>query len=446
MKGVDAQIRSFFSKSVLNYIIASRALQGMEELQSATEEEQQDIVARWGVRRKELRGFYHLKQKEKGKGKARENDQGDDSSVTPPATPFSPDDAGTATSPQGRTSWFHTRNMSFDERRIGHSMREAWRARRSGRSSPTRSHHRTGSFYTADEHDEFERAIRDSVRQTSRGNPEEDARVEEAIRASVLQMQRIAETSTLGSSRPSTRDDFTLYSAPSTATSVSELPTHGQLVAELPTPEQLKRGPEPVTGDITDEEYQALIEEAVRRSVMENTAQGRGRGDDDGADNEQLRRAMEESGRHQATRGHEDDEALRRAIAESQKHHRQASAAGAEADEELKRALAESEKVHKERERERTEEEIVLEYIKKQSLAEEEHRQRLEKAKGKMASKRDGDGDGGEEEEELRQAMEESLKTKLGGGGGGGEGSGGGGGGNGGGSSAFHPAGRAELP
>ena len=51
-----------------------------------------------------------------------------------------------------------------------------------------------------------------------------------------------------------------------------------------------------------------------------------------------------------------------------------------EEDAELKMVLAESEKAESERisklEKQRTEEDIVMEYVRKQSLLEEEHRQR----------------------------------------------------------------------
>jgi hypothetical protein len=45
-------------------------------------------------------------------------------------------------------------------------------------------------------------------------------------------------------------------------------------------------------------------------------------------------------------------------------------------DAQLKKVLAESEQAEKEREKQRTEEDIVMEYVRKQSLLEEEHRQR----------------------------------------------------------------------
>ena len=57
--------------------------------------------------------------------------------------------------------------------------------------------------------------------------------------------------------------------------------------------------------------------------------------------------------------------------------------------------------------RAKTEEEIVLEYVKKQSLAEEEHRRNVQ-GKQKESSVRDAD------EDALQQAIAESLKAKDG--------------------------------
>ncbi len=99
--------------------------------------------------------------------------------------------------------------------------------------------------------------------------------------------------------------------------------------------------------------------------------------------------------------GSEDDEDYRRALAESRSVHsslqsrtappnQDAKAARPDSDddedededgdEDLKRAMAESEKEHRSREeavtRQQTEEEIVLEYVKKQSVLEEEHRKK----------------------------------------------------------------------
>ncbi len=84
-----------------------------------------------------------------------------------------------------------------------------------------------------------------------------------------------------------------------------------------------------------------------------------------------------------ATVDEDEDEQLKLAIAQSQQTHEHAAAphANEDEDEELKKAIAESERAELERQeslhRQKTEEDIVLEYVRKQSLLEEEHRQRI---------------------------------------------------------------------
>lgn len=105
-------------------------------------------------------------------------------------------------------------------------------------------------------------------------------------------------------------------------------------------------------------------------------------------------------------------------------------------EEQLRLAMEESAREHRsweaEAQRQQTEEEIVLEYVKRQSLAEEEYRKRKMTAegvgKGKdlasnvKASRRQG-AEGGEEtnveeedeDEDLKRAIEESLRHSGGG-------------------------------
>jgi hypothetical protein len=88
---------------------------------------------------------------------------------------------------------------------------------------------------------------------------------------------------------------------------------------------------------------------------------------DDEDEDEHLKAAMEASARESAAP--HDDEELRQALEASAKEHAETPAS----DEELRRALEESRRAgDEEEERARREEAIVLEYVKKQSLAEAE--------------------------------------------------------------------------
>lgn len=173
----------------------------------------------------------------------------------------------------------------------------------------------------------------DSIRATSTGNTEEDAAIERAIRVSVAELRR----------RPP-----------------------GQ-----------------------DESEQSAIERAIKASIAEHS---KGRDLDGGAKHdEHLEAAIQSSMRdNERGRGYnpddsdigtDDDENVKRAIEESKAHAQGHGGDGLEDDPELQRALKESEKHQQSRESEnnraKREEEIVLEYIKKQSLLEEEHRGRM---------------------------------------------------------------------
>ena len=335
MQGVHAEIRNLFTKSIQNYIFTSRVLQGEEDFASSSVQEQEDIVLRWNAKRDELKGFYSLKQKEK---------KGDSPS---------PGEAGPSDAPP-KTGWFHTRHLSLEERKKLQAQKEEWKRRRAGAG--------VGSTPSVDrvwEDDELERAIRESVQQTSRGNTEEDAMIESQIRASVVEMHRVAEQSR----------DLQDFKRP--------IPEKGVLAAP---------------DDITDEEYQALVEEAIRQSLTHQPIgpppplpprEGSGHEED-----EDLRKAIEESRRHSSRHQEDDDEQLRRAMEESERAHKEQEARNTSA---------------------KTEEEIIMDYVKRQSLAEEEYRR--QKAKGKaLPSSGDDNDDDDEVDEDLKRALEESLK------------------------------------
>ncbi|KAK1832819.1 glycosyltransferase family 28 domain-containing protein [Podospora conica] len=350
MQGVHAEVRNIFARSSTNYIIASRVAQGQGDLDASTTEEQKDILLRWHTRGEDLKGFYSLKQKEKSSLSLDGSGDGTNS-ATPLAEPK-------ITSPP-QTGWLHTRNLSFDERRKLHEQKAAWKQQQ---KSETEKKAAGPGGASTDEDEEFERAIRESVKQTSKGDKEEDARIEAAIRASIAEMRHVAD-------EQRSREQHTKGVPPATESSGAP----GSSI-EL-TDDEMR--------NITDEEYQALVEEAVRRSLLE------GRGEQQGAAGDLPGYSEEKQQQPFRVRSDDDDdEVMRRAMEESSKEHRQ------------------------QLERHQTEEDVILEYIKKQSLAEEEFRK--SKGKGKAVA-------GDEEDEDLRRALEESMRFS---GHGGGEGAG----------------------
>lgn len=336
MQGLNAEVNKMFGRSLQNYITASRVAQGRADLEGAGPEEMDDIVMRWNAMRDDLQPFYdmkehrhhrHHRQSSKGKGV-------EDSSSTP------------SDSDPPRTGFWNTRHMSFDERKKLHAEKAA--RKKQGASTPTSATPatpltsratETGSIYSMSSEDtEYEHAIQQSVKETSRGNPEEDVMVEAAIRASLKAMRE------------------------------------GNVT--IPQPEQMQAPPEKDPSifkdpeyEVTDEQYQELVEKALQQSL---------------------------EGQHQ----------------QESSGSAGGGTAGGDEEGELKRAIEASMKdVHKE-DSQRTEEDIVMEYVKKQSLAEDELRKKQSEAGG-SASKEQGD-----EDADLKKAMEESLKMSHGGAGG----------------------------
>ncbi|RFU74933.1 glycosyltransferase family 28 [Trichoderma arundinaceum] len=363
MQGAYAELNKFLSRSVQNYIITSRVVQGERDMQNASEGEKADIINRW-KQDADLRAL----QQTKMRGQEREHSR--------------------VGSGGGSSSWFPPPQEV--RRPLGVALAEAQQqqqpdriAVRSRSPIPRIFEAPSTAIYEAPStiDSEYEAAIRASVRETSRGDAEEDAMIEAAIRESVKAMRQ-----------------------------QGSLPEPVRLPLDSKTP---------VVFDdedyrITDEEYQDLIEQAIRESLIGQAGdfpilQVEGAQELDAVDT-----VVPRSSGSASTPKRDEDADLKRAIEESRKVPPALPPRQPEDDEEEFRRAIEASKDEMERaQHERTEEEIVMEYVKKQSLAEEEfRRQRLAEGKGKEASEETSDG--GDEDEELRRAIEESLKMSGG--------------------------------
>lgn len=409
MAGVHAEIRTMFAQSAHKYIVASRISQGNLEFNNSSAEERDDIEARWLRLKDNMKGFYALKQKEKGKAR-------DPSPSAPRHATLSTESLDEAP----RTGWFQSRNMSADDRRRLQEQKKAFKKKRADGpfvEEDVRSASTTGNAPELD--DEFEAAIQAAVHETSRGNAAEDARIEQAIRSSVGIMRKRSVTT---SSQASSNSGFSGRGAQFSGW----VP---DVKHPLPEKREYPFSPDDLE-NITDEEYQALIEEAIKKSITENQQRAIRMCDleeENGEDDEDVKRALERSQTEKSARyededykkvleasqaEHEisqsDEEALRQAIEASQAE--QNVSQQPDNDDELKRALEESERAHREELARmnslKSEEDIVMEYVKKQSLAEAAFRN----AKGKNAA----DGPSVDDDEELRRALEESMKTDEG--------------------------------
>lgn len=414
--------------------MASRIAQGKEDYKNATHEERDDIEKRWLASRDDLKTYYSWRQKEKGKGP--------DSS---PRRPFPVAEASSATgglavpTEAPKTGWKHTKNLSWDERKRLQEQKKAWEGRQAAAAAGLAS----GSHVTedvnaarlanqadrADSQDpEFEQAIQLAVRETSNGDEDEDAKIEQAIRHSVRELRRRSTLSLASKVSNQLSAQPTGSSSDASEAGTRDTSHYGfpsDLKGQIPfSPEDFE--------NITDEEYQALIEQAVQLSIADDHSKSQqtegvlGRDDDKDfqqalkrsqtdkassshVEDAELRKAMEASEAEHAARagqgsdGQDDDEELKKAIAASQAA--EAHGHGAEDEEELKRALEASQKAHQEElaraKANKTEEEIVMEYVKKQSLAEAQFQQ---KGKGTETSTH-------EDDEDLKRAIEESMRA-----------------------------------
>ncbi|KAK7420184.1 hypothetical protein QQZ08_010540 [Neonectria magnoliae] len=348
MQGVHAEINKFFTRSVQNYIVSSRAIQGQREMQTSTPEERADVIKRWNNSKFDLKNHYVMKRKENTAGKLPANQQTPEGGLEAP-----------------KTGWLHTRRMSFEERKKLQASRDEWKKGYIDVKLPANDSVSDVQTISSDD-TELEAAIQASVQETSHGNAEEDAMVEAAIRESIRAVRdRVQSTDTAG---PLPTKDLTIFD------------DHDY--------------------QITDEEYQDLIQKAIQQSMLTDSPlpQESGFVELD---------SMETTVLPPPQQTDNDDAELQRAIEESQNEPTVAPG-NTEDEAELQRAIEASKEVMQQEMSQRTEEEIVMEYVKKQSLAEEEFRQQRTKGKGPVPEET------GEEDEELKRAMEESLRMNRG--------------------------------
>lgn len=371
--GIHKEVRKLFGSSVLNYIIAARTAQGFEDAQNCNRGERLDIIKRWNEHKGE---YQNAKQKIQEDG---------------------PDGQGTGhLSPKG---FFQTRHLTFDERKKLHEDRKAKRDEEHKRGgNGLRTHCPTGLCRKTTPHThstqelqnspvmnvnpptnqapggmapEFEEAIQASVAATSRGNIEEDLMIERAIRASVAALQ--------GDQSQGLSDQEVMDRA---------------IRASVMASQELDGSAE------RDEEYREheaqlarAIQESLKGYSSDRTREGSGEGGD-GSEGGLIEMRNQES--------ENEDEDLKRVLRESREEHEKSLSKGKGNEKNSGGGGTGG----------LTEEEIVLEYVKKQSLAEEEHRKAAqEKERKAAAEKREKEMQNSDADEEaLRLAIEESLR------------------------------------
>ncbi|CAI4219252.1 unnamed protein product [Parascedosporium putredinis] len=387
MQGAYMEMKNRFAKSMHNYIISSRMIQGANDFEAASDEDKALIFRAWHSSKYDLKGLYQLKLKEAKESMDSVASEASSSRTAPSAHHHhSHVDLAALLAPR------------FGKDSIGHFDVNGKRLLK-GKQAWKRSYIEADVDQKPHDDEEFERAIQTSVRETSQGNAEEDRLIERAIRASVSEFQR------RGSQLPNPREmmDVKRPEGPSSAGTEST---------------------EDVDLEITDEEYQALIEKAIQQSLILHasglTGPRPGHGDSASEDgDEELKEALERSKSDASAQAESVDreaEEMKKAIEESKanahfgsqrpRSHRQEESKATHEAEATRAATA------------KTEEEIVLEFVRKQSLAEEEFRKQMAREKGKMRDtgpEHEDQGQGNDheddedEDEDLKRALEMSL-------------------------------------
>lgn len=328
-KGIYKEIQKHLGSSVQNYIVAARTAQGYDDWHKSNREERLDVVKRWHAIQIEIANEKH---------QARHG------------------------SFHGAQDFIKTQHLHHKEKkRLAVEKKDSKEKKGKQRTRPAPDPVVKQQAPMPDSGD-FEEAIQASIAATSRGNPEEDQMIEQAIRASVIELQKASKSG----------DDSDAIQRAIKAS-----------VAEAARSRKAKSsGTDPNDGSDHDRE----LENALHRSVTneERHLLADADFDDSGIDTD-------------------DDENMKAAIRRSTMPSTEPK------DEDLELAFKLSQQSHGEHtenlSKTKTEEDIVLEYIKKQSLAEEQHKRNRTKAATSTSAGHDSD------DTDLRKAMEESLKV-----------------------------------
>ena len=373
MKGLYQEMIKNKGSGVQNYIIAARIAQGYEESNTVSAQERADIVSKWQIvkanmRKKKNPGgetmeSLHSLVTDKRKKKEDRWNRVNSHLNKPEARPSFPPSVSqhssyseVSTGPISRTnsSALPTWKIQEQERMSRVTTAQSQQPQHSGVDLEAQLIAEEEA-----ERRELEAAIAASISENSRGNTEEDQLMARAIRASVAELER----------------------APADASEQD---------SEEALKRALKASIEEAGRSGATEEEQKLLEETLRKSLLD-TSHRRQHGSDsewdssDTEDDADFQRMMAESKELAHLQQHYPQDYqnvtnMHESGTVGAAHTTSGSVDTSVEDQELRKALEESEKAERERQansnKEKSEDEIVMDFIKKQSLLEEEHRQR----------------------------------------------------------------------
>lgn len=404
-KGLYEEIRKYAHTDVNGYIVAARIVEGIEELKTFQQSELETMLKRWKALNVERVGSRVKQKKEKGKGKEKEKDKEKDKDKKKRKETFScgtKEEVAVELAADEATREEEELEDAPENRyrpTIGSTLdRETTEALASaaGRPHPEPVYSLRAPPWSPDHvglvqqesvpptqrtlegvenHEELERAIQESVRQTSRGNPQEDQLIEQAIRTSLAEVVN----------QDSGEDDDTVLRRAITASLVSTGESQGD-----------------------EDAHAQAIQEAITKSLTESHA----RQVHNDVDPDELARAIEESKNvAQPNQGSNHDLELALQMSK-QEGENQAN----ETDDALQKALQMSQEEEERRRQEKEEEETVMKYVMRMSLAEQKYKAFAIREDDGGASSvygvnyKLGGSSKDAEQEEIDRAIKESLK------------------------------------
>jgi UDP:flavonoid glycosyltransferase YjiC (YdhE family) len=366
MKGMYMEMQKNFGASVQNYIIAARTAQGYEDWQMSTEAERRDIAQRWQAMQKDIKRKRDpdeiVKQVLEDQRK-----KGQTYLQTSSSWVEGKRQSGQSWVNQKRRSWSNVSSSNAPENRDPESA-----MLQMGAQSPDAELGSTGHAEQPRvlENDELQEAISQSVQQTSRGDPEEDAAVERAINASMTELARSrAERARQQTEERESKEQEDEDLKRAIAASVADADNHQQQRM------------------VDDDELERALAESLREQRRQRGSDSEWDSDSDTIDNEGSSRAAQKSSMGTGSIG-----AVTQDPPEYDIGHVAGDTQSAFTD---RQAQNPSEKTQQER----NEEQVVMDYVKKQSLLEEQHRQ--------AAAGKGGQTD--ENDEELERALKSSM-------------------------------------
>ncbi|GAB7344203.1 hypothetical protein MBLNU457_2094t1 [Dothideomycetes sp. NU457] len=425
MKGIYKELQAFNGSSVQNYIIAARTSQGYADWHASSPQERADIIERWTSLRDDIKrkknpdeALASWAAEQKAKRAAWQEQQKKKIKESLHSQNFA--------------SFLHRNRDGSGRSRSGsdavsHGATSSTSA--AGTSGPSRQAATSTAGNASSTHDaEIDEAIHRSVAESSRGNAEEDAMIERALRASILELQ---------AQRPPAHhndesdDEEGEAIRTAMAASVIEAERYRSTHAnedhdqdlERAIQESLSHSKQKQPAEDPPEYDDEDLAEAMRnskhpalRSVFDLNAAAAAAGDDQVLSEAKERQETGHSGAVNYEEEDEPDGTLHPEKVAGQSLQEQENSVE---DEELHRAMQESLKSHSDQ---RSEEEIVLEYVKKQSLLEEEHRRKIAgdvaggsgTGAGSVKGTSANEGQNEDDDEELRRAMAASLGQEKG--------------------------------